>query len=56
MLQMIAAGGDRQIRPQAKLMTRRVGEHIGAQADVFAGALQKRLCRLQDGLLDIDIS
>jgi len=45
---VIAAGGNRDVGPQAKLSTGRIGEDVSTGADVLAGALEENVSRLNN--------
>jgi len=53
---VVAGHGDREVRPQAQFLTLRVGGEIQALADVLAGEVEKRLGRLQDRRLGMNVA
>ena len=54
--EIVARHRDGEIRPQAEFVSRRIGGQVHFAADVLAGEVEKRFCRLQDGGLAAHIS
>ncbi len=46
--QMIAAGRNRDVGPQAQFGAGRIGKNVGAGADILAGALEENVSRLNN--------